>query len=65
MEYQSLKDMENDYMKGLIENKQMVALIEAVRDDFVSVRFLLMVLRSEGLDIIATRIQRNLGINVD
>lgn len=65
MEYQSLKDMENDYMKGLIENKQMVALIEAVRDDFVSVRFLLMVLRSEGLDIIATRIQRNLGISVD
>lgn len=50
------------YVEDLLRNEQMKALEQRVREDFIHVRFLLIVLRVEGLDITASRLQRMLGI---
>lgn len=55
-------NMTTEYIDGLLANEQMVALEQQVREDFVNVRYLLLVLRIEGLDITASRLQRMFGI---
>lgn len=54
--------MTREYIDDLLENEQMIALEKRVREDFIHVRFLLITLRMEGLDITASRLQRMLGI---
>lgn len=54
--------MIREYLDDLLENEQMIALEKRVREDLIHVRFLLIVLRMEGLDITASRLQRMLGI---
>lgn len=54
--------MTTEYVDDLLSNEQMKALEQKVREDFIHVRFLLIVLRMEGLDITASRLQRMLGI---
>lgn len=54
--------MTSGYVDDLLNNEQMKTLEQKVREDFIHVRFLLIVLRVEGLDITASRIQRMLGI---
>lgn len=54
--------MTTEFIDDLLKNEQMTALEQRVREDFIHVRFLLMVLRMEGLDITASRLQRMFGI---
>lgn len=54
--------MTTAYMNDLLKNEQMVALEQEVREDYINVRYLLIVLRLEGLDITASRLQRMFGI---
>lgn len=54
--------MTTEYVDDLLKNEQMTVLEQRVREDFINVRFLLIVLRMEGLDITASRLQRMFGI---
>lgn len=54
--------MTTEYVNDLLENEEMTALEQQVREDYINVRYLLLVLRVEGLDITASRLQRMFGI---
>lgn len=51
-----------EFIDDLLENEQMTALEQSVREDFIHVRFLLTVLQTEGLDTNASMLQRMFGI---
>lgn len=54
--------MTTEYVNDLLENEQMIALEQRIREDYINVRYLLIVLRIEGLDITASRLQRMFGM---
>lgn len=54
--------MTTAYVNDLLKNEEMTALEQQVREDYINVRYLLLVLRIEGLDITASRLQRMFGM---
>lgn len=62
---ESLKVIEeSDFIKSLVEDEQVVNLIDRVRNDDVDIPYLIMMLRSEGLDNSVAAFERSLSMHV-